>query len=320
MSEVMTIGEILVEVMAKNVGQTFEKTGEFIGPFPSGAPAIFIDQVAKTGSSCAIVSKVGNDGFGQMNINRLKQDGVNVQYIESIKDRTTGIAFVTYKDNRDRDFIFTMKDSAVACISQDDVREEMFEGCKFLHIMGCSAFDEKMILIFRKAISIAKTKNIKISFDPNIRKEIMNDRKIKDFIFFTLENCDVFLPGEEELKWITGIEDEEKAAHSVLNQNVRCVVVKRGNRGCRVYEQHSYFDVDPYPVNEIDPTGAGDCFAGTFISLLNQGKSILEAVKYANASGAYAVLKKGPMEGTAKLEELEEFIKAKDKEAKPTYC
>ncbi|MBP1996091.1 sugar kinase [Paenibacillus eucommiae] len=309
MAEIITIGEILVEIMTKSVGQTFEEIGEYTGPYASGAPAIFIDQTAKTGSSSAIVAKVGNDGFGKLNVERLKRDGVDVQFVGIEQERTTGIAFVTYKENGDRDFIFTTKGSAAAELTPMDIKEEMFKDSKYFHIMGCSFFNDEMIEVFRRAISLAKAQNVLISFDPNIRKEIMEDEKLKALILFALESCDIFLPGENELKWITGIEDEEEAVRSVLSQHASCVIVKKGSRGGRVYEREHHFDIEPYQVEEVDPTGAGDCFAGTFISLLNQGKSIEEAVKYANASGAYAVMKNGPMEGTATLEELKQFMK-----------
>ncbi|MED4752024.1 sugar kinase [Brevibacillus choshinensis] len=315
MADIITIGEILIEIMAKNLGQTFEQTGEFIGPYPSGAPAIFIDQAKKAGSSTAIVSKVGNDGFGRLNVARLLQDGVDVQYIGTVADKTTGVAFVTYKENGDRDFIFTIKDSAAACITREDITEAMFDDCRYFHIMGCSAFNEEMIASLKKGINIAREKQVQISFDPNVRKELMENETIKEFLLFALTSCDIFLPGEEELKAITGIENEQEAVEAVLSQQARCVVVKRGDRGCTVYEADSSFDVKPYRTEEIDPTGAGDCFAGTFISLMNQGSSTREAVMYANASGAYAVSRKGPMEGTATLAQLDQFIKERGEQA-----
>ncbi len=309
MAEIITVGEILVEVMAKHVGQTFEQSGEFVGPFPSGAPAIFIDQATKAGSSGAILSKVGNDGFGRLNVERLKRDGVDVQYIGTVADKTTGIAFVTYKTDGDRDFIFTLKDSAAASITRDDIAEAMFTGSRYFHIMGCSAFNEEMIAAFKKAIAIAKAKQVKISFDPNVRKELMENAAMKEFILYALSSCDIFLPGEEELKYITGLADEQEAVAAVLAQNASCVVVKRGHRGCTAYERDAVFSAKPYRTDEVDPTGAGDCFAGTFISLISQGRSTEEALKYANASGAYAVSRKGPMEGTATLDQLDAFIK-----------
>ena len=47
MAQIVTIGEILVEIMATRIGQTFLEPGLFAGPYPSGAPAIFADQAAK---------------------------------------------------------------------------------------------------------------------------------------------------------------------------------------------------------------------------------------------------------------------------------
>ena len=57
----ITIGEILVEIMGVTTGAGFREAQPLVGPFPSGAPAIFIDQVAKLGGSCGIVSAVGDD-------------------------------------------------------------------------------------------------------------------------------------------------------------------------------------------------------------------------------------------------------------------
>ena len=76
MARIMTIGEILVEIMATERGQSFRAPGALVGPFPSGAPAIFIDQVARLGRSAGIIGCVGDDDFGWLNIDRLRRDGV----------------------------------------------------------------------------------------------------------------------------------------------------------------------------------------------------------------------------------------------------
>ena len=47
MLKVVTLGEVLVEIMADERGHGFREPLRLVGPFPSGAPAIFIDQVAK---------------------------------------------------------------------------------------------------------------------------------------------------------------------------------------------------------------------------------------------------------------------------------
>ena len=63
----VTIGEILVEIMATTRGDGFLAPIDLVGPYPSGAPAIFIDQCARIGGSAAIVACVGDDDFGMFN-------------------------------------------------------------------------------------------------------------------------------------------------------------------------------------------------------------------------------------------------------------
>lgn len=83
MSKVFTIGEILVEIMASKIGQPFDQLCIWNGPYPSGAPAIFIDRVTRLGVPCGIISCVGNDGFGDINIHRLAADGVDIRGFQS---------------------------------------------------------------------------------------------------------------------------------------------------------------------------------------------------------------------------------------------
>ena len=62
----VTIGEILAEIMAPDRGFGFLEPTALIGPFPSGAPAIFIDQCARMGGQAGIIASVGDDDFGRV--------------------------------------------------------------------------------------------------------------------------------------------------------------------------------------------------------------------------------------------------------------
>ena len=74
-SVIATFGEILVEIITKKQGQTFLQIGTYTDPYPSGAPAIFINQAALLGASTRIYSMVGEDDFGNLNILYLKKAG-----------------------------------------------------------------------------------------------------------------------------------------------------------------------------------------------------------------------------------------------------
>ena len=81
MPSIWTMGEILVEIMRPRPDMPLSEPGEFLGPYPSGVPAIFIDAVARLGREAGItggiVGGVGQDGFGRAVLDRLQADGVD---------------------------------------------------------------------------------------------------------------------------------------------------------------------------------------------------------------------------------------------------
>jgi sugar/nucleoside kinase (ribokinase family) len=80
--------------------------------------------------------------------------------------------------------------------------------------------------------------------------------------------------------------------------------LKRGKNGSTYFDRERQIDVSPLAADEVDPTGAGDCFGGTFISCLAQGIPLQRALALANAAGSLAVRMHGPMEGNSTLEQL----------------
>ena len=89
----------------------------------------------------------------------------------------------------------------------------------------------------------------------------------------------------------------------------RAIAVTRGARGCTVYSAEGRADAPGFAVDEVDPTGAGDCFDAGFVSARLEGMPIAEAGRLANACGALAVTAKGPMAGAKPRAEVERFMR-----------
>ncbi len=193
MLTICTIGEILVEFLAKETHQNLSEPGEFIGPFPSGAPAIYADQVAKLGFSSMLFSCVGSDPFGALCLSRLRRDGVNTHNVAVIASAMTGSAFVSYQTQTQRDFIFNMTQSANAYLSAESIDENQLSRCQHLHIMGSSLFSFHTIDAIYKAIHHIKQNNGTVSFDPNIRKEMLKIPEMSQAFDFIMEYTDIFL-------------------------------------------------------------------------------------------------------------------------------
>jgi len=286
--DVLTIGEILIEMMAKNIDQDFLHPGEFLGPYPSGAPAIFIDQIAKLGLKGGILGCVGEDDFGKIVFERLKNDGVEIKLIKKTHKYITGIAFVTYFSNGERKFIFHLPHSAASCIYPEDITEDLIKNIKALHVMGCSiAIKENVRETIEKAVNLAHKYDKLISFDPNIRVELGLSKEYLETIENIASKSKIILSGEKELSIIgEGINKEEKI-----------IVIKKGKHGAEAYYKDKVYKVDPIKVEEVDPTGAGDCFDAGFVASILQGYTIEDSLKRANLIGALSVTKRGPMEG-----------------------
>jgi len=307
MYDILTIGEILAEVLTQSIDQPLSAPGDLTGPYPSGAPAIFIDQAGKMGASSAIIAKVGKDDFGKLNLDRLTADGVDVSHVLQTEENSTGVAFVTYFKDGSRKFLFHFTHAACGELCAADVNEEAIKESSFLHIMGCSITGSlTMGDAIIRAVRLAKQYGVKVSFDPNIRPELLKG-KIMDYYREILDCCDLLLTGKSELFILFG-EEYETAVQKLLQQKDRIVIVKDGSRGTRYYDRKEAFAVATYPACEVDPTGAGDCFDATFLSMLLSGADARTAVHYANAAGAFAVQKKGPMEGNTEKAVLDAYF------------
>ncbi|CAK2428111.1 Tagatose kinase [Vibrio crassostreae] len=306
--KIVSLGEIVVEIMATELNQPLSETGLFSGPFPSGAPAIFIDQVAKLGVDCSIISAVGKDGFGDINIKRLQKDGVDIAGISVLEDEVTGSAFVTYHSNGDRDFIFNIGKAACGQLSLHNANLAVLSDCTHLHIMGSSLINQGIVELCLAAIDIVKSNQGKVSFDPNIRKELLNEN-MKVSLTKILVNTDIYMPSEAEITVLSTFSNKTSAIEEYFNDfKVSEIVLKQGSKGAAVFTPNSVAEIPAFLVDEIDPTGAGDCFGGAYIACRVKGMGIEESLSIAAQCGARSVTFKGPMEGTSTREELMQFF------------
>lgn len=305
----LNIGEILVEIMATKTGHGFREPLDLVGPFPSGAPAIFIDQCAKVSKSASIIGAVGNDDFGRLNIERLKQDGADVSGVLIDDVYPTGTAFVRYTDSGDRDFVFNIKKSAAAQVFWCEQVERTVMKAGHLHVMGTALLDQTLGTIIQKAAQIVRHKGGTISLDPNLRKELKADAPARQRFREILQNCDLLLPSDEELMITAGARSRDSALRTLFDKGIKEIILKQGSSGATAFIcDGNSFHCPAFKVTQVDPTGAGDCFGGTYVACRRLGKPVEESLRFANAAGALNVTVRGPMEGTSTLDQLDAFI------------
>ena len=306
--KVLTVGEILVEIVATTKGDGFREPQPLVGPFPSGAPAIFIDQIGRLGTPAALISRVGDDDFGRLNLDRLIADGVDVSGIEVAKGEATGSAFVRYRPDGSRAFVYNIAHSATGKLTLTPDAEALMESCDHMHVMGTALSAPGLSQVAREAVARITARGGTLSFDPNLRPEILDTPGLREALDEVLAQTNLFLPSGEEIYLFTEADDEAAAVKELLDRGVGDIVIKRGNQGASHFNRAGRTDVAPLSTDEVDPTGAGDCFGGAFVSFWLAGATPETALGFANAAGANAVSKVGPMEGAATREELDALL------------
>jgi tagatose kinase len=317
MKSILTIGEILVEIMATEKGDGFLEPINLVGPFPSGAPAIFIDQAAKFGQPAAIIGCVGNDDFGRVNLDRLRRDGVDVEGVRIDPEMATGSAFVRYRPDGSRAFVYNIKHSAAGTISLGAAAKAVLNRSDHLHVMGTALSSPNIVEVILAAAEAIKARGGTISFDPNLRPEILNLPGLREACETLFRRCDLFLPSGAELYLFTKAKEEKATVPEILGRGVRAIVHKRGADGASYYDSEARLTQAGFEVKEVDPTGAGDCFGATFVSCWLRNMPPAQCLAYAAASGALAVTRQGPMEGAASHAELDAFLASHSKPPSP---
>ena len=309
---IASIGELLVEFVCADKDGHHRRVGTYSGPYASGAPGIFIDQAARCGGRCIFAGAVGDDAFGQVILERLTADGVDTSLIAMVPGVPTGSAFVSYNADGSRDFVYNIVHSAASQFVADHTTIEKLVnfGTGIMHVSGsvlASAAMREKVLRVCKALH---SRGAAISYDPNIRKELISDPDYFTTVNELMAICTYFLPSEEDADVLFPGESLESYAPKLFAKGADYVVLKKGDRGSSgIHRGGETYNFPAHKVEVIDPTGAGDCFCATFVTLISSGHFPFEkALQYANAAGALAVTKIGPMEGNSTLKQIEAFL------------
>ena len=309
MKSIWTMGEMIVEIMRAKSEVPHSTPGEYLGPYASGAPAIMISAAARMGVPAGIIGGVGRDAFGDVIVDRLTGCGVDCSHVNRSANAATGSAFVMYHDDGSREFIFHINGTAAVDVPVPALDRVAAPG--YFHVMGCSLtvtpeFCQKIV---DTALQFA-AHGAEISFDPNIRPELLRDDNFSVIVAPILSNCSVLMPGVSELLMLSKKPGVEEAVDYLFAQypSLKLITLKNGSKGSTIYSRDGLVKAPTFKVEQLDATGAGDCFDGAFLASLLQGKNLYEAACNANAAGALNAAAFGPMEGRISPETVAALI------------
>ena len=286
----LVVGEALVEIMRLEPGLPLDAPGPFRGPFPSGAPAIVADAAARAGVEVALVATVGDDPFGRLLLKRLSADGVETSGVRVAGDAVTGVAFVAYDESGGREFVFHVADAAPSRICPEDLGSEP-ERADWMHVSGSSlALSESMAQTIVAAAERVLEAGGSVSFDPNLRVGSAGAAAAPTGFEFLLGAASLLFPSEGELEPF-GLDAAALARRGIV------VCETLGRDGARLHCGGAVTEIPGIATEEVDPTGAGDTFSGTFLAVYMRSGDPMLAAREANSVAAAHVTALGPMEG-----------------------
>ena len=254
---------------------------------------------ARLGGDVAMVGCVGDDLFGKDLIHNLSINGVDVAHVKILEDCSTGVAMIVVKDGNN--FIIVDPGANAQLEPQQIESLEKLIAESHMVVIQLEIPQETVM----KAILTARKYKVKVLLNPAPARELSDE---------LLSMVDIFTPNETECEIITGMSikrvEDAKAAILYLNQKgIPTVIVTMGGKGV-VYNHGGEIIHKTVPeVKVVDTTAAGDSFTGAVAVALTQGKTLDEAIDFANIVGTLTVTKKGAQASLPSLQEVLSFQK-----------
>ncbi|MFB5661245.1 PfkB family carbohydrate kinase [Alteribacillus sp. HJP-4] len=246
---------------------------EFV-TIPGGKGSNQAAAAARLGAEVRMIGCVGSDSFGDVLLQSMKNENIELDGVRSVPDISTGVASITVSKGENQIIVVPGANNEVTP--------------EYVHTHSSSIADADVLLIqleiplsaIREAIRIAKENNVLVILNPAPIQELPED---------ILSNVDWLTPNELEADGLC-----KPTNHSILN---KCIVT-HGKDGSAFYEYpNNVQHVPAYSVHVIDTTGAGDTFNGALAVALTEKMPLKKACQFANAAAALSATQMGAQRG-----------------------
>jgi fructokinase len=308
---VVCFGELLIDFVALESAVTVGDASGFIKA-PGGAPANVAVAVARLGHPGAFLGQVGDDPFGHYLAGVLRADNVDTSGLTFSTQARTALAFVSLAEGGERSFVFYRHPSADMLMSPDDVNLSVIDRAKIFHFGSITLIGEPSRSATLAAVEYARSKNLRISYDPNLRLALWPDADAaREGMRSGLKYAHVVKVSDEEVEFLTGGRD----VSNLWRDQMEMIVVTHGAKGATIYTRGSNYYMPGFSVVPVDTTGAGDGFvAGLLVGLLDYGDDyrdhMNEILRFANAVGALTTTKRGAIPALPTRAAVESFLQS----------
>ena len=307
-TDVVSVGRISVDLYAQEPHAGFADQQSFRKSV-GGSPTNVAVAAARLGHDVTLVTKVGEDDFGDYIRGRLEGWGVDTTYVGSVPGTQTPLAFAALTPPETPTVIFYRGAAAPDTqLVPSDVPEELIRGTKILWISQGSLAQgstAETCLTWMGLRSKDHHTILDLDYRPSLWASVDDARSMAKR---AIALSTVVVGNSEECEVALGVSDPDAAADALLSAGVKLAIIKLGAGGALLASETERVRVAPTPIEVVCGLGAGDAFGGALCHGLLKGLSLEEIGALANAAGAHVATKLTCADAMPSVEELQQVM------------
>ena len=283
--EVITMGRVSVDLYPEQIGVPLAEVRTFAKSLGGSATNVAV-AAARLGHRSAVVTKVGDDGFGPYVRAALEGFGVDARYVGTDPDLRTPLAFCEIHPPDDFPLLFYREPKAPdSNIGVEDLDLGEISSAPLFWITGTGLSEEPSRSTTLGALE-ARSGGITV-VDLDYRPMLWNSREETERWYHeALKNATVAVGNQEEVEVAVGTGDPHEASAALLDLGLELAIVKRGPDGVLARTAEGVAEAPPIEVDVVNGLGAGDAFGGALCHALLLGWDSERTIRFANAAGA----------------------------------
>ena len=301
--DLVAIGETMALLSAPEVGRLRDMASLRLSV--AGAESNVAIGIRRLGYRSSFIGRVGSDEFGQLILEQLRKEGVDVEAAVRDEEAKTALMF---KERRTSDVVrvtYYRHGFAGSRLAPGDLVPARIEGAAILHVTGILlALSPSTRATLYRAVELARGAGRMVSFDLNYRAALWSAEQARSELQTFAGKADLVFAGEDELALLDPRREPIAIAQHLLEEGTQEVIVKRGSAGAISVTKEALVEEPAVPVHSVDPVGAGDAFVAGYLAGLLDGEPAPGRLRLGCAAGAFAVTVLGDWEGLPSREDL----------------
>jgi len=308
-AEIVTIGETMVLLYGEDTTAPL-RFGERLKLDFAGADSNFAIAMSRLGYRSAWISRLGDEPLGDLVLNAIAREGVDVSQVIRDPTRNTGLYLKHHNATGVTRIQYYRRGSAASNLQPDDLSPDHFRDARLVHLNGMTfALSESCARTMRRAVELTLDSGAMISLDLNLRLQLWSIESAREAIGPVIQKSSAIFGTEEEFLDYFGVSDIDEALGAAVALGPRIAAAKMGPDGAVALVDGLRFAHGGYNAPAVvDVVGAGDGFDAGFLASYLRGLSPYECLRRANLCGACAVATPGDFQGYPTLEEMERLL------------